>query len=41
VVYVEAVAYKVNFEALDQKRQTPGSLVHLWLGGEAYGQQDS
>lgn len=39
VIYVEAAAYKVNFGALDKHRQESGSLVHLWLGGEAYDQQ--
>lgn len=40
VVYVEAVAYKVDFDRLDQRRQEPGSLVHMWLQGEAYEQQN-
>jgi hypothetical protein len=39
VVYVEAIAYKVDFGTLDQHRQGPGSLVHLWLEGEAYAEQ--
>lgn len=41
VVYVEAISYKVDFAKLDQHRQTPGSLVHLWLEGEAYAQQQA
>jgi hypothetical protein len=40
VVYVEAVAYRVNFEALDKRTQDATPLVHLWLDGEAYGSQD-
>ena len=38
VVYVEAVEYKVDFDALERHRQEPGTLAHLWLQGEAYGQ---
>jgi hypothetical protein len=41
VVYVEAIAYKVDFALLEKRRQEPGSLVHLWLKGEAYEQQDT
>jgi len=40
VVYVEAIAYKVDFALLEKRRQERGSLVHLWLQGEAYEQQD-
>lgn len=41
VVYVEAVAYKVDLDRLDKRRQEPGSLVHMWLEGEAYEQKDT
>jgi hypothetical protein len=33
VVYVEAIEYKVSFGPMAQNR---GSLVHIWLQGEAY-----
>jgi len=41
VVYVEAVAYKVDFDRLEKTRQEPGSLVHMWLEGEAYEQPNA
>jgi hypothetical protein len=41
VVYVEAIAYKVDFKLLEQHRQEPGALVHLWLEGAAYARQEA
>jgi hypothetical protein len=41
VFYVEAIAYKVDFKLLDQRGPEAGSLVHLWLEGEAYEQQET
>ncbi len=41
VLYVEAVAYKVDFDKLNQRRLEPGSLVHMWLEGEAYENQQT
>ena len=39
VIYVEAIAYEMDFEKMEEAKQEPGSLVHMWLGGEAYVQQ--
>jgi hypothetical protein len=41
VIYVEAIAYKVDFALLEKRRQESGTLVHLWLKGEAYEQQSA
>jgi hypothetical protein len=36
VAYVEAIAYNVNFDTLDNVRHEAGEVVHVWLCGEAY-----
>ena len=41
VVYVEAVAYEIDFARIDEAKQEFGSLVHMWLQGEAYDQQEA
>ncbi len=39
VAYVEAIEYHVDFEKLDNIRTRPGDIVHIWVYGEAYGDQ--
>jgi hypothetical protein len=41
VVYVEAVDYEINLQKASQDEQQHGSLVHMWLKGEAYDQSNS
>lgn len=36
VIYVEAIAYEMDFKQMDEVKQDKGSLVHIWLEGEAY-----
>jgi len=36
VVYVEAIAYEMDFGRIEAVQDQPGPLIHLWLEGEAY-----
>ena len=39
VIYVEAIAYEIDFKQMDEVKQEKGSPLHIWLEGEAYVQQ--
>jgi len=39
VIYVEAIAYQMDFSQTDAVKQEKETLVHVWLEGEAYAQQ--